>query len=60
MNLIYSEIQHIISDCETNKKAMLREADRIHEERKAYQSIRDLMGVVYEENNHEACFKISQ
>ena len=51
MSLIIKEIQNTINDCESVKKTLIREADRIREERKAYQHIKHLMEVVYEENN---------
>ena len=51
MGLIINEIQMTINDCETVKKTLIREVDRIREERKAYQHIKHLMEVVYEENN---------
>lgn len=52
MSLIIREIQNTINDCESVKKTLIREADRIREERLAYQHIKHLMGVIdYEENN---------
>lgn len=52
MSLIIREIQNTINDCENVKKTLLREADRIREERLAYQHIKHLMGVIdYEEND---------
>lgn len=52
MSLIIREIQNTINDCENVKKSLLREADRIREERLAYQHIKHLMGVIdYEEND---------
>ena len=51
MSLIIKEIQHTINECEESKKYMFREAERMSEERKAYQHIKNLMEVVYEENN---------
>lgn len=51
MSLILREIESAVRDCEENKKSMIREAERIHEERKCYQHIKHLMGVLYEENN---------
>lgn len=52
MGLIIKEIQRTIDDCESVKKTLIREADRIREERLAYQHIKHLMGVIdYEENN---------
>lgn len=51
MGLIIKEIQKTINDCENVKKTLLREADRIREERLAYQHIKHLMEVIYEENN---------
>ena len=41
-----------IRDCEENKKSMIREAERIHEERKCYQYIKRLMGVITNEENN--------
>lgn len=41
-----------IRDCEENKKSMIREAERIHEERKCYQHIKHLMGVITNEENN--------
>lgn len=52
MSLIIKEIQHAIRDCEENKKSMIREAERIHEERKCYQYIKHLMGVITNEKNN--------
>lgn len=51
MDLIFKEIQKTIDDCESVKKSLIREADRIREERLAYQHIKHLMEVVYEKNN---------
>ena len=52
MSLIINEIKLTIQDCENNKKSMLRECERMNEDRKAYQHIKHLMGVIdYEENN---------
>lgn len=51
MGLIIKEIQKTIDDCESVKKSLIREADRIREERLAYQHIKHLMEEVYEENN---------
>ena len=46
MNLILNEIKLTIKECEDNKKVLLREADRIKEERKCYEHIKHLMGVI--------------
>ena len=46
MGLIIKEIQKTINDCENVKKTLLREADRIREERLAYQHIKHLMEVI--------------
>ena len=52
MDLIFKEIQRTIDDCESVKNTLIREADRIREERLAYQHIKHLMEVIdYEENN---------
>ena len=48
MGLILKEIQHTIQECEENKKYMLREAERMNEERKAYDHIKHLVGVIEE------------
>lgn len=47
MSLILKEIENIIRDCESKKS--IREAERIREERKAYKQIKDLMGVIVNE-----------
>lgn len=52
MSLILKEVQMAIRDCEENKKSMIREAERIHEERKCYQYIKHLMGVITNEENN--------
>ncbi len=57
MSLIYNEIRLSIEDCEKAKSKMLREADRIREERKCYEHIRQIMGVIFndtERNDIEA------
>lgn len=51
MSLIFKEIQKTIEECEKVKKSLIRESDRIREERLAYKHIKHLMEVVYEENN---------
>lgn len=48
MDLIYKEIQSTIQDCELKKQGLKREADIIHEERRAYRQIKELMGVIYD------------
>ena len=41
-----------IEECEKDKKSLIRESDRIREERVAYKHIKHLMEVIdYEENN---------
>ena len=41
-----------IDECEKVKKSLIRESDRIREERLAYKHIKHLMEVIdYEENN---------
>ena len=52
MSLIIKEIQNTINDCESVKKTLIREADRIREERLAYQHIKHLMGVIENEENN--------
>jgi hypothetical protein len=51
MSLIIKEVNNIIRDCELRKERMIREAERICEERRAYEQIKELMGVMYEEND---------
>ena len=53
MSLIIKEIKLSIEDCENTKKTLLRESDRIREERRCYEHIKHLMGVIEneEENN---------
>ena len=48
MGLVIKEILQSINDCEERKETMLREADRIHEERKCYEHIKHLLGLVEE------------
>lgn len=57
MGLIISELSKAIKDCEDNKKTMLREAERIKEERKAYEHIKQLLSVV-EEGEGECSMKV--
>lgn len=52
MGLIIKEIQNTINDCENVKKRLIREADRIRVERKAYQHIKHLMEVIANEENN--------
>lgn len=52
MSLIFKEVQKTIEECEKVKKSLIRESDRIREERLAYKHIKHLMEVIdYEENN---------
>lgn len=41
-----------IQECEQNKKIVIREADVIREERKCYEHIKNLMGVITNEENN--------
>ena len=49
MSLILKEIENIVRDCEMNKKSKFRQAERIWEERKAYKQIKEIMGVIVNE-----------
>lgn len=57
MGLVIKEILQSINDCEKHKETMLREADRIHEERKCYEHIKHLLGLV-EEGDIECSVKV--
>lgn len=46
MGLILREVKALIQDCEDNKRYLRRESEIIHEERKCYQKLKDLMGVI--------------
>ena len=52
MSLIINEILSTIRDCEENKKCLFREAEIIKEERKAYEHIKEIMGVINNEENN--------
>lgn len=57
MGLIIKEIQLAINECEEKKKNMLREADRMKEERKTYEHIKHLLNVI-EEGEGECLMKV--
>ena len=53
MSLIVNEIKLSIEDCENAKKSLLRESDRIREERKCYDHIRHIVGVVEDDEEED-------
>ena len=57
MGLIIKEIQLAINECEEKKKTLLREADRMREERKTYEHIKHLLNVI-EEGEGECLMKV--
>lgn len=52
MGLIIKEIMHTINECEENKKHLIRDCERKNEEIKAYEHIKNLMGVIANEENN--------
>lgn len=52
MNLIISELKLTVQECERNKKYLHREAEQIREERKCYERIKGILGVIDDEENN--------